>query len=57
MATPPRGQVRSAVTPVGDGDFRVYRQPFGAKFIDLTVEYYNNLVSTATVGAAALTIS
>jgi hypothetical protein len=45
------------VTPVGDGDFRVYRQPVGAKFVDITVEYYDNLVATATVGANQLVVS
>lgn len=45
------------VTPVGDGDFRVYRQPVGAKFVDITVEYYDNIVATATVGANQLVVS
>lgn len=45
------------ITPVGDGDFRVYRQPVGAKFVDITVEYYDNIVATATVGANQLTVS
>ncbi len=45
------------VTPVGDGDFRVYRQPVGAKFIDITVEHYDNIVGTATVGINQLTVS
>jgi hypothetical protein len=42
---------------VGDGDFRVYRQPIGSKFIDISVEYYDNVVGTSTVGAQSLTIS
>lgn len=45
------------VTPVGDGDFRVYRQPVGSKFIDITVEHYDNIVGTATVGINQLTVS
>ena len=49
--------VKRFVTPVGDGDFRVYRQPVGAKFVDISVEYYDNVVGTATVGAQSLTIS
>ena len=49
--------VKRFVTPVGDGDFRVYRQPVGAKFVDISVEYYDNVVATATVGAQSLTIS
>ena len=49
--------VKNFVTPVGDGDFRVYRVPKGAKFVDITVEYYNQIVGTSTVGAEALTIS
>jgi hypothetical protein len=49
--------VKHFVTPVGDGDFRVYRQPVGAKFVDITVEYYDKIVATATVGANQLTIS
>lgn len=49
--------VKRFVTPVGDGDFRVFRQPIGSKFVDISVEYYDNVVGTATVGAQALTIS
>jgi len=49
--------VKRFVTPVGDGDFRVYRQPVGAKFVDISVEYYDTVVGTATVGAQSLTIT
>lgn len=49
--------VKRFVTPVGDGDFRVFRQPVGAKFVDISVEYYDGIVGTSTVGAQALTIS
>ena len=45
------------VTPSGDGDFRVFRQQVGAKFVDISVEYYDNLLVTATVGAGAITPS
>ena len=45
------------VTPVGDGDFRVYRQEVGPKFIDITIEAYSDIVGTSTVGAQKLTIS
>ena len=45
------------VTPVADGDFRVYRQPVGAKFVDISVEYYDVIVQTATVGIGQLTVS
>jgi hypothetical protein len=49
--------VKRFVTPTGDGDFRVYRQPMGPKFIDITVEYYDSIVATATVGTEMLTVS
>jgi hypothetical protein len=49
--------VKQFVTPVGDGDFRVYRQPVGAKFVDITVECYDAMEGTSTVGAQARTIS
>ncbi len=49
--------VKRFVTPVGDGDFRVFRQPVGAKFVDISVEYYDSIAGTATVGAQSLTIS
>ncbi len=49
--------VKRFVTPVGDGDFRVFRQPIGSKFVDISVEYYDNIAGTATVGAQALTIT
>lgn len=45
------------VTPVADGDFRVYRQPVGAKFVDISVEYYDIILATATVGLGQLTIT
>jgi hypothetical protein len=49
--------VKRFVTPTGDGDFRVSRQPVGAKFVDISVEYYDSIAATATVGAQSLTIS
>lgn len=45
------------VTPVADGDFRVYRQPFGPKFVDITVEFYDVIVQTATIGIGQLTVA
>lgn len=45
------------VTPVGDGDFKVYRQEVGPKFIDITVESYSDTIGTSTVGTKKLTIS
>lgn len=44
-------------TPAGDGDFRVYRQQVGAKFVDISVEHYENILATATIGAGQLTPS
>jgi hypothetical protein len=44
-------------TAAGDGDFRVFRQQQGPKFVDITVEYYDNILNTATVGANQLTPS
>jgi len=45
------------VTPVADGDFRVYRQPIGSKFVDISVEYYDVVQQTATIGLGQLTIT
>ena len=45
------------ITPVADGDYRVYRQPIGAKFVDISVECYSLTVQTATIGIGQLTIS
>ena len=45
------------VTAAGDGDFRVYRQQYGPKFVDISVEYYENTLATATVGMGQLTPS
>jgi hypothetical protein len=45
------------VTPVADGDFRVYRQPVGAKFVDISIEHYEMIQQTATVGIGELTIT
>lgn len=44
------------VTPVADGDYRVYRQPHGAKFVDITVECYSLTVQTSNIGIGQLTI-
>lgn len=49
--------VKRFVTPTGDGDFRVYRQQVGPKFIDISVEYYDSVVATATVGTEMLTVT
>jgi len=43
------------VTPVGDGDFRVYVE-VKAKYTDITVESYTKTVATSTTGAAKLII-
>jgi hypothetical protein len=45
------------VTPVADGDFRVYRQPVGAKFVDISVEYYDIIYQTTTLGIGQLTVT
>lgn len=39
------------------GEWRVYVEPVGSKFIDITVEHYSNLIVTATAGLRKLTIS
>jgi hypothetical protein len=44
------------VTPVGDMGLRVYREEHD-KFIDISVEHYSNVVTTATVGAKKGNIS
>lgn len=36
---------------------RVHREEVGAKFVDITVEHYDSIVATATVGAKKLNIS
>lgn len=41
----------------GGGDMRVHREEVGPKFIDLTIEHYDDIVGTSTVGAEKLTIS
>lgn len=45
------------VTPVADGDFRVYRQPIGSKFVDISVEFYDVIQQTATIGIGQLTVA
>lgn len=49
--------VKRFVSPAGDGDVRVHRQEVGAKFIDITVEHYDDIVGTSTVGAEKLTVT
>ena len=49
--------VKRFVTPVSDGDYRVYRQPIGSKFVKISVECYDLLVQTATIGAGMLNVS
>jgi hypothetical protein len=46
------------VSPVQSGGrWGVYREEIGAKFIDITVEHYSQIVATSTVGSKKLTIS
>jgi len=47
--------LKQFVTPVGDGDYRVYVEE-KAKFTDITVESYDTIVATSTIGAAKLLI-
>ena len=46
-------------TPVGGGRFRVYRKVTGPadKFVEITVEHYESIVATSTVGLARLNIT
>lgn len=45
-------------TPVeGGGRWRVYREEIGPKFVDITVEHYDEIVGTSTVGAKKLNIA
>lgn len=48
--------IKRFVTPTDEGPFRVYLDEH-AKYTDLTVEHYSNLVITATDGIRKLTIS
>lgn len=45
------------VTPVSDGDYRVYRQPLGPKLVAISVECYDLLVQTSTLGIGQLTVA
>lgn len=49
--------LKNFVTPVADGDFRVYRQPKGAKFVDITVEHYDQPLVTANIGCGQLVVT
>jgi hypothetical protein len=50
--------LKQFVSPVeGGGDMRVHREEVGAKFIDITVEHYDDIVGTSTVGAEKLTVT
>jgi len=50
--------VKQFVSPVdGGGDMRVHREEVGPKFIDITVEHYDDIVGTSDVGAEKLTIT
>jgi hypothetical protein len=46
-------------TPVGGGRFRVYRKVTGPadKFVEITVEHYEGIIGTSTVGVARLNIT
>lgn len=43
--------------PMSGQRYAVYVQPFGVKFWDITVEHYNKLTTTSTVGVRLLTVS
>jgi hypothetical protein len=48
--------IKRFYTPTESGLFRVYREEH-AKYVDITVEHYSNLVITSTVGIRMFTIS
>lgn len=48
--------IKRFVTPAEGGLFRVYVEP-SAKFTDLTVEHYSNVVITSSLGVRALAVS
>jgi hypothetical protein len=41
----------------GGGDLRAHREEVGPKFVDITVEHYDNILGTSTVGAQKLTVT
>lgn len=41
----------------GGGEWRVYIEPVGSKFIQITVEHYSNLVITSSLGLRKITVS
>jgi|GEM_PF-1176543 len=50
--------VKNFVYPAGgDGDFRVFRQEVGPKFIDITVEHYDYIAGTSSLGVQSITAS
>ncbi len=48
--------IKRFVTPVGEGGIRVYRQEH-AKYVDISVEHYSNIVITSTLGIRMFTVS
>ena len=40
----------------GGGMFRVYEQQVNAKFTDITVEHYSNVIVTSTTGLRKITV-
>ena len=49
--------IKRFVTNAGGVAMRVFRQEVGAKFIDITVEHYSNIIITSTLGLRKLTIT
>ena len=48
--------VKQFITPTGEGGVRVYRQEH-AKYVDISVEHYSNIVITSTLGIRMFTVS
>jgi hypothetical protein len=48
--------IKRFVTPTESGDFRVYREEH-AKYVDVSVEHYSNIVITSTLGVRTVTPS
>jgi hypothetical protein len=44
-------------TAIGGGRWAVHREEKGPKFVEITVEHYDDIVATSTLGAAKLNIS
>ena len=49
--------IKRFVTPMPEGDFRVFRREVSSDLVEITVSHYSNIVLTSSAGVRKITVS